>query len=376
MEKAGQERARMESGFKQGVNILSLGPNSSPADIMLNARLSQMSDEERIKEVLASMLFFIGKPNGEKNLMWLKNLLRRVFELKQYDPVRNYHQEFMLCLKAIYLCLIFGEAESKFSFSEFKEEFWKDLMREWFVQFYAREPDQKILTFFLNRYALAPKEEKKIMSGIFRQRLTDARVEEVEGWVKWIFASDKPEAWRFQPEISRHLAVARASAGGRNLLLQDIRGGELLKALDKTEGFNANLLPTLKDACDRIIDFDAATSIFVGRMKSILEECFVSIERISYKIGLPDSLTPRLEIHIYCDPGKDKRANWDYSSVVELVQGLLTKKGSIFLPRTMEGYFGENGGVFLSNCFVNMALRVYDLDGNEKERRDWFIKYK
>ncbi len=357
MGKTDRKMARMESGFNQGVNILSIGPNSLPADIMLNARLSQMSDEERIKEILSSMLFFIGGHDDEAYLLWLKSLLRRVLELKQYDPACNNHQEFMLCLKAVYLCLTFDEADSKFSFPEFKEEFWKDLMKDWHVELYVNEPDQKILTFFLNRYDLAPKEEKKMMNDIFRQRLTNARAEDIEGWVKWIYAPGKPEAWCYMPEISRHLAIARASTGGRNLLLQDVHGGELLMALNRPEGFPAHLTMALKEAGDQIVDIDSAVKVLVEELTKLFSLDQERQERIEYIIY--DTTFVAINLFCVCFYEPQIKEGRDCYKMANSIRTWLKRKE----------YMTEEDEIFLSGHKVSLLLQFNDVQGYSMFRK-------
>lgn len=334
------------------VDFLDIGPNSSPAEILLNERIKQMPDEDRIKEIIQLMKDFFAKPvfldvnkQAEECLFWLLKMLKRSFEIKPYNPSCDNREDFNLCLRRLYQASIEEDYSSALKFSKVKREIWKEIMADWHPELYAELWDQEIFSFFLSCGLLASGEEKEIMSDVLRQRLEKSKARDIEAWAKWMQERLPKFA---NVEIGRRFAIARASDGGWDLLLQNICDSELAESLSLRD-FNPDLLPALRSARDRIVAIDYGAKSLVDKIKIFLALDLSSGESISHKINSPEFVV----INIFCASSLGSRGNTHLEiaeSIYEFVR---------------EGCYMQlfDGGGSLLAYSVNLLIRVHNLQG-------------
>jgi hypothetical protein len=215
---------------------------------------------------------------------------------------------------------------------------------------HADNEKREIMAFFLKRYALASPEEVKVMEDVLRLRLNGAKAKDVEAWAKWIRDSKIPVYWT---GFGRHLAIARASEGGWDLLLEDIQGGELIEKLC-IKDIRADLLPIYRSACARISNINEAAKTLADELALFLSLDSSAGERVSYHNGSLDFV----KIFVFCSrtAGRD-----DYPEIAETIQQWMTKKA----------YLSGSQKVLLSSYPISLVLEIYDLTGSQKAQKRW-----
>jgi len=367
MEKIGQEKV-VEKGSVANqsprINILDIGPNSSPAEIELNERWSRLSHKELVEIVSDGFLCYLAKQPivgyedlQEKQGYWWLSVLRNVFVARSNDLGCDNRRDFNVCLRCIYLCSLFAKTGSKFHFPKINKKIWEEIMEDWWADLPNDEPNQKILTFFMNRYFQAGLEEQKIMLDIFRQRIMDTRYENVEAWVKWLNDPAHFNPAFFQSEMGRRFAMARASNGGWSLMLQDIRGGELLRALNRQEGFPVHLTMALKETGDQIVDIDSAVKVLVEELTKLFSLDQERQERIEYIIY--DTTFVAINIFCVCFYEPQIKEGRDCHKMANSIRTWLKWKE----------YMTEEDEIFLSGHKVSLLLQFNDVQGYSMFRK-------
>jgi hypothetical protein len=346
---------------KKRPDIIEIKPNSSPADIELNERWSRTPTEELSKLIIDGFLYSLTRQPilpeyedlQEKQVFWWLRVLRRFFAAKQNELVYNNWDDFKLCLRCLYLCSLFGENNSKFHLPKVNKKFWEEIMEDWHAYSPENKWGQEVLTFFLKRYALAGPEEAKTMEDVFRHRLDGARAKNVEFWARWIRDSGLLVTWT---GIGRYLAIARASDGGWNLLLEDIQGGELIEKLC-VKDIRADLLPIYRSACARISNINEVAKTLADELALFLSLDFSAGERVGCHIGSLDFV----KISVFCSrtAGRD-----DYPEIAEAIQQWMIEKV----------YLVGDQRAFLSSYPVSLVLEIYDMTGSQKAKKRWIRK--
>ncbi|MBU2037115.1 hypothetical protein KJ866_02885 [Patescibacteria group bacterium] len=275
MEKKMPEEDRWAEGKKdKAVNILDIGPNSSPAEIELNERWSSLPNEELIKIVCDGFLSFLMKQPimgyedlQEKQGYWWLSVMRNVFAARPNELGFDNYRDFKLCLRCVYLCSLFGKTSSALSFPKVTKKIWEEIMEDWQLKHYNYEWDKKVFSFFFDRFALASEEENKIMLSVLRERLKETDLFCVDGLIDWLWRSKEGERMDRCHGLIRLLAMARASSWRWESVAQDSIGRHLVGSLILEPIKIGGKFLTIKES---LLFLDELTSVFVGEMKKAI----------------------------------------------------------------------------------------------------------